>query len=681
MKLSTGAILVFLITLIFSFLIIRLAVDQTFPLREFIPLLIYVTMMGIAFYLGISLFAEEKNEKTFEYLFSLKYSRLNILIYKIVPRIAALLFFLGIYAFLSMILEPFPIPAGWFITIFLYLSLFFSSSALSLIHRNHINNIVYALALYMFIYGIFALFIIQLKESLYIQASSKHISIFVFFLFIFSFFIFLAFIQHFKKVDLSNLTQVFPRSLFTFLKFTGFPLLGLFIIWIIINRFDVAEIQPGFTLPELKPSHFGKTNGFYRLWTLSESPDVDIESEKNILKYRRLYNPQYDNKKHIISWNQDLYLKAYLIYSKKRSTILLGQKNRLDYNFEFSTDLVKEIKKIRTPIQKLRREYFFFLKRYQKLLECKVFEDLTLPNLWSPVPNLVAWMHVSKLYDWLCVLDTIEGKWDSVINRLLSHIKFEKKVLKNTRILVINLVTKRVMLHTLWILASLLNQPDCPREVYLKIINQLEPVTQKDVGTRISLQADYLSLTNSIQNRNYLEGDTILGKILSVLFFQKNRTKRYFFEPYNEIINLEKQPPYKWSKGIMELKSKYSRKKRASLWWLINPGGKLIAEHTAITNLFYSVHRTFHTITLVDMIRILAELKIELQSGVTIKETLDNLEAYKTLDPCSGKPYIWNEKKQILYSIGVDRDDDQGNYNPHSLDTDYILPVRLYEIK
>ena len=209
-----GAILVFAFTGFFSYFLILLIVDETFPIGEYAPLAIYITTMVIAFYMGISLFTEEKNEKTFEYMFSLRYSRLNILTYKIVPRIVALFFFLGLYALLSAILEPFPIPAGWFITIFLYLSIFFSASALSLLHRNHINNIVYALAIYMIIYGIFALFIIQIKESFYLQASIKHISIFVFFLFIISVFIFLAFVQHFRKTDLSNLTRIFPAILF-----------------------------------------------------------------------------------------------------------------------------------------------------------------------------------------------------------------------------------------------------------------------------------------------------------------------------------------------------------------------------------------------------------------------------------------------------------------------------------
>jgi hypothetical protein len=48
------------------------------------------------------------------------------------------------------------------------------------------------------------------------------------------------------------------------------------------------------------------------------------------------------------------------------------------------------------------------------------------------------------------------------------------------------------------------------------------------------------------------------------------------------------------------------------------------------------------------------------------------------VDPCSGKPYIWNQQKQVLYSFGIDRDDDGGNYNKNTLDTDIPIPVILY---
>ena len=61
-KLSLGTIVVFLIILVYSFLLVRVVVDGEFPFNEFVPLMIFVTMMGLSFYMGISLFAEEKNQ-------------------------------------------------------------------------------------------------------------------------------------------------------------------------------------------------------------------------------------------------------------------------------------------------------------------------------------------------------------------------------------------------------------------------------------------------------------------------------------------------------------------------------------------------------------------------------------------------------------------------------------------
>ena len=72
------------------------------------------------------------------------------------------------------------------------------------------------------------------------------------------------------------------------------------------------------------------------------------------------------------------------------------------------------------------------------------------------------------------------------------------------------------------------------------------------------------------------------------------------------------------------------------------------------------------------MTRISAELHLNYTPGKPVQDILNGLETYQTLlDPCSGKPYIWNGQKQILYSLGIDRDDYGGKGYPiTSLDTD-----------
>ncbi|UCH98001.1 MAG: hypothetical protein JSV88_14425, partial [Candidatus Aminicenantes bacterium] len=81
-----------------------------------------------------------------------------------------------------------------------------------------------------------------------------------------------------------------------------------------------------------------------------------------------------------------------------------------------------------------------------------------------------------------------------------------------------------------------------------------------------------------------------------------------------------------------------------------------------------------------DMVRISAELHLKYDPDKPVQEILNGLEAYKTLDPCSGKPYKWNDEKQLLYSIGTDRVDNAGETNIYRkiAGSDYAIPVILY---
>ena len=75
-------------------------------------------------------------------------------------------------------------------------------------------------------------------------------------------------------------------------------LLALLVIWIVVNQFD-AKLNPNlFTIKDIPGASFDNSNGFYILWALGEPPDVDIMSDEVIEKYRKLFDPQYDNKSH-----------------------------------------------------------------------------------------------------------------------------------------------------------------------------------------------------------------------------------------------------------------------------------------------------------------------------------------------------------------------------------------------
>ena len=88
-------------------------------------------------------------------------------------------------------------------------------------------------------------------------------------------------------------------------------LLGLFLVYFIYNQFDgpPAKFNVGENLDVSSPqafidSYYPKINydyknGYYRLWSLVESEDKDIEAEDTNLQYRKLHDPQYDVAKNI----------------------------------------------------------------------------------------------------------------------------------------------------------------------------------------------------------------------------------------------------------------------------------------------------------------------------------------------------------------------------------------------
>ncbi|MCK5057627.1 MAG: hypothetical protein KAT34_13280, partial [Candidatus Aminicenantes bacterium] len=61
-----------------------------------------------------------------------------------------------------------------------------------------------------------------------------------------------------------------------------------------------------------------------------------------------------------------------------------------------------------------------------------------------------------------------------------------------------------------------------------------------------------------------------------------------------------------------------------------------------------------------DMLRICTEFHLKFNTEKPISEILETLDNYKSIDPFSGKSYLYNEKKKIIYSVGINRVDDGG---------------------
>jgi hypothetical protein len=442
-------------------------------------------------------------------------------------------------------------------------------------------------------------------------------------------------------------------------------------------RFDLGEGIDTSSLQSLvnslwdQPS-FDKNNGYYRMWSLTEPVDVDIESEELLLKYRRMHDPQFDNDKYIQEWNNNennwsynkkKYEGPYNTYIQKRSKIL--EKNGVFDSWSGSSprDWARMILTQKESVIELKSLFQVFLDRFQKLLDTEIFQDFTIVRFDTSVPNLRGWLQVGRLYNTVHMLDALEGNWEKGVSHLLDHIEFTKKTIKTGRTIIINLVGKALMGEALYGLVSLMNEPEFPKTLYKKIIDGLPPITYEEYGTKGILVEAYG--TCQVKKGN--------------LLLQKNRTQQYFYNFIAKLVNSEKIPPYQWKSHPME----NNNVKTGWFWWLQNPAGKILFNQyqslPAINNLFVTIYKSYCLKADYDMTRIAAELHRNYVPGKPVQEILDSLPTYQTwIDLCSGKPYKWDQQKQVLYSFGIDRDDDGGNFNKNTLDTDIPIPVILY---
>jgi len=446
-----------------------------------------------------------------------------------------------------------------------------------------------------------------------------------------------------------------------------------------LARFDVGEELDTSSLQNLADSvwdqpSFDKNNGYYRMWSLTEPVDTDIESEELLLKYRRMHDPEFDNDQYIKEWNNDpntwsvngkkYYRGSFQKYIQKRSKIL--KKNGVFDSWSGSSirDWTQMILAQKQSVIELKSLYQVFLDRYQKLVDTEIFQDFTIVRYDTTVPNLRGWLQVGRLYNTVHMLDALEGNWERGVSHLLDHIKFTKKTIKTGRTIILNLVGKAMMRESLYGLISLMNEPEFPKALYKKIIDGLPPITYEEYGTK-GLTVEAYS-TSQVKKGN--------------LLLQKNRTRQYFYDFFAKLVKSEKIPPYRWESHPLE----NNNVKTGWFWWLQNPAGKILFHHKCQktpekNNLFVVIYKSYWLKTQYDMTRIAAELHLNYVPGKPAQEILNSLTTYQTwIDPCSGKPYKWDRQKQVLYSFAVDRDDDGGNYDKFTLNTDTPIPVILY---
>lgn len=461
-------------------------------------------------------------------------------------------------------------------------------------------------------------------------------------------------------------------------------LLALLVIWIVVNQFD-ARLNPDlFTREDIPAASFDKSNGFYFVWALPEPPDADITSDKVLEKYRKLFDPQFDNEKYMETYDFKTSKKMYKQYYVDTYKGL-----KLDFRADpTKSDWSKTVLSKKSRLSPLHPDLQVMYDRFRMMIDNKVFDDFISVNADAPLPNLLAWLHAGKLYIAVNMLTALEGEWEKGVSNLLDMVDFGKRAVKGSRFLIVNLISKALLHMPLEAIADLMNQKECPSSVYEMVLNRTPPLKYEEYGTRKSLICEVVGFTFDFIDRPYKTDPfrpfNFWERIPLFFFLQKNRTKNYANELIKQFIEMEQTLPYQWKSDEIQL----APLKSGPFWWLCNAGGKVLLtaynEYALgpkqASGLYAVIFKSYRKKATYDMVRISAELHLNYDPDKPVQEILNNLESYKVLDPCSGKSYKWNDEKQLLYSIGTDRKDNGGETNLyHKIEgTDFAIPVILY---
>ncbi len=72
------------------------------------------------------------------------------------------------------------------------------------------------------------------------------------------------------------------------------------------------------------------------------------------------------------------------------------------------------------------------------------------------------------------------------------------------------------------------------------------------------------------------------------------------------------------------------------------------------------------------MLRLSAKLHSKYNNYKDENEVLNLVNSFDEIDPFSGKPFVWDKKKQLLYSLGSEGEDNGGGFI-----SDCDIPLRL----
>jgi len=305
-------------------------------------------------------------------------------------------------------------------------------------------------------------------------------------------------------------------------------------------------------------------------------------------------------------------------------------------------------------------------------------------------------MTAANFYTASQILIALGGRWEEGVTGILKQIAFYRTLSANSRQPANKILSLETLKNSFRALAFIMNHENCPRNVFALILTGLTPLRDPEIGLRNMIVFNFLMTVQGMDEiirstgppfqeigviqAGFFPSTTDWLNFLAKfrIFLDRNRTTQYFLSETNKILQFEKTPPFLWKQDLTDLTPPEPTKRL--FWWFSNPIGKALIA-VGYDNYQKQIFEKHQTKALFDLVRICAEFHLKCTEARSPTDLYKGLEHFSAIDPFSGNPYLYDEKKQILYSVGENRIDDGGNGTPDNrgMPPDLIISCRFFK--
>ena len=462
--------------------------------------------------------------------------------------------------------------------------------------------------------------------------------------------------------------------------------MAFFIVFVGINLINTPEPAGIYALKDLPPASLAPDNGYYMLMALSYPPEVDIAASEVAGEIRKFSDPE------LLRLNSKLIRKVTKKHNDLFNKLVVRKKEVISQNFSEHFD---KIASDRDKLTDFLNANPILMQRYSLLLQADKIEDFSLPIVLYPLINYAAIIKAANFYTANQILTVRNGKWEEGVTGILRQIAFYRKLSANSRQPANKVLSLEMLTNSLKALAYIMNHKNCPKNVFALVLNRLPPLEDSEIGLRNTIIFEFLIAVQGIDEilRSTEPPFQELGILKASLFpsttdwlnflarfrifLNRNRTIQFFLTETNKILQFEKTPPFRWEQDLTNLTPPDPTKRL--FWWFSNPIGKVLIA-ISYDNYQQQIFKKYQTKAFFDLIRICAEFHLKFTLEKPPADIFVSLENVGALDSFSGAPYLYDEKKQILYSIGENRVEDGGNRIPdkRGKPPDLVIPCRFF---